>query len=292
MATSHLKVVLDTNVFSPQHFETLRGSQFARHCKSGRITPVYSHIFLEETLRAYGAAKKRTELLDQWLPFVTATAKRLCEDFVVIWHRELVQGKGVNADIYMETRKQANFEAGLRRIDADGTWRGWEETEGERNAESAIRDAQKKVSTGIRKEVSEWKHNLGYQVKRHGTVDLEPYFQRELDHAGRMFIHAQVPCSNPQSVADRWSRDKRAYPFFTMFATNMLYISHHAMTRPNEKIDLNAQADLDLMTHLLRADALVSNETGFLRAAFEDLWRPQGKIIFTSEEFATLVNKF
>lgn len=39
------------------------------------------------------------------------------------------------------------------------------------------------------------------------------------------------------------------------FVINMLYIAHHAMTKPNDKIDLNAQADLNLMTHLLHADA-------------------------------------
>jgi hypothetical protein len=71
----------------------------------------------------------------------------------------------------------------------------------------------------------------------------------------------------------------------------MLYIGFCAMTRPNDKIDLNAQADLDLMTHLLRADVLVSNEEGFLRKAFDDLWRPRGKVLFTSEEFARFIER-
>lgn len=71
----------------------------------------------------------------------------------------------------------------------------------------------------------------------------------------------------------------------------MTYIGYYAATRPNDKIDLNAQADLDLMTHLLWADAVVSNETGFLRSAFDDLWRPKGKVIFTSTEFAKFIEK-
>ena len=95
-----------------------------------------------------------------------------------------------------------------------------------------------------------------------------------------------VKCKNPKAVADRWSRAKTQYPYFTTFVINMLYIAHYAMIKANSGIDLNAQADLDLMTHLLRADVLVSNETGFLRTAFDDLWRPRGKVIFTSEQFA------
>jgi hypothetical protein len=71
----------------------------------------------------------------------------------------------------------------------------------------------------------------------------------------------------------------------------MTYLGYYSATRPNDAIDRNAQADLDLMTHLLCADALVTNETGFMRKAFEDLWRPQGKVIFTSPEFAEFIRK-
>ena len=71
----------------------------------------------------------------------------------------------------------------------------------------------------------------------------------------------------------------------------MLYIVHHATTKSNDKIDLNAQADLDLMTHLLHANALVSNEAGFLHQAFEDLCRPRGKVIFTSQQFVDFIQK-
>jgi hypothetical protein len=45
------------------------------------------------------------------------------------------------------------------------------------------------------------------------------------------------------------------------------------------------------MTHLLRADALVSNETGFLRYAFDDLWRPKGKVLFNSQQFVAFLEK-
>ena len=81
------------------------------------------------------------------------------------------------------------------------------------------------------------------------------------------------------------------YPYFTAFVRNMTYMGYFSATRPNDAIDLNAQADLDLMTHLLRAHALVTNETGFMRKAFEDLWRPRGKVGFTSQEFAEFIRK-
>ena len=63
------------------------------------------------------------------------------------------------------------------------------------------------------------------------------------------------------------------------------------MTQSNDKIDLNAQADLDLMTYLLHANALVSNEAGFLHQAFEDLWCHKSKVIFTSQQFVDFIQK-
>lgn len=62
------------------------------------------------------------------------------------------------------------------------------------------------------------------------------------------------------------------------------------MTKPNA-IDLNAQADMDVMTHFLHADVLVSNETRFMRTAFDEVWRPKGKVLFTSPEFAAFIQK-
>jgi len=81
------------------------------------------------------------------------------------------------------------------------------------------------------------------------------------------------------------------YPYFTQFVINRLYIAHHAMTKNNDALDNNAQVDLDLMTHLLRADVIVSNETGFLKCAFDDLWKPRRKVLFTSSEFADFIQK-
>ena len=43
--------------------------------------------------------------------------------------------------------------------------------------------------------------------------------------------------------------------------------------------------------HLLHADVLVSNETGFLKHAFGQIWLPQGKVLFTSEQFAAHISK-
>ena len=292
MTKSVLKVIFDTNIFMPIHFDLLANSSLVRLCKERRIMPVYGHVFLEEMWRAYGKDSRRNHLVERWIPFIAATVDRFCDDFITIWHRELIEGRGRRTNIYMHRRMQKSLLAGLANVPLDGSWEAWHKTENERAAESAKRTAQRDVSKGIRQEVAAKLKESGTSWKQHGgPAPLEEFLKRNIDKTGRGFIKALVKCRDPGEVANRWSRDRDAYPYFTTFVTNMIYMAYYSATRPNDGIDLNAQADLDLMTHLLHADVLVSNEKGFLKTAFEDLWRPKGRVIFTSEEFVDFINK-
>lgn len=292
MTKSVLKVVFDTNVFTPKHFDLLANGPLVSLCKAGRIIPVYGHVFLEEMWRAYGNESRRGHLVERWIPFIVESVSRFCDDFITIWHRELIEGHGPNTNIYMHPRAQRVLITGLANIPLDGSWTAWHETQEERAKEDAKRTAQRNVSKEIRQEVAVKLKKIGYCSLQYGdSVAFEKFLQGEIDRAGREYIEVLVRCRDPGAVANRWSRGKRAYPYFTTFVTNMIYMAYYSATRPNDGIDLNAQADLDLMTHLLHADVLVSNETGFLRKAFEDLWRQKNKVIFTSQEFVVFSNK-
>lgn len=282
---SQFRVVFDTNAFTASAFDGLDGSRMRKLCRSGRVVPLYGHVFLEETLRAYGIQTKRDDLVQRWLPFAVETVDRFCDDLTNIFQKEVVQGRGLKTNIYMRPRDQKKLIASLGNVPLDGAWSAWRRSKGERDIGRAMRDTQREISTGIRREIADWKEAVNYNQRTHDVISLRRYLEREVDHAGRQFLPAVVRCKEPSAVADRWAKAKMCYPYFTTFVLNMLYIAYHAMTKPNDKIDINAQADLNLMTHLLHADALVSNETGFLRQAFMDLWRPRGKIIFTSQEF-------
>lgn len=292
MGKTALRVVFDTNTFTPERFELLANGPLLQLCKAGRIIPVYGHVFMEEMWRAYGNERRRSHLVERWIPFISATVRRFCDDFINIWDRELVQGHGRKTNIYMPKRQQQLLLANLSKVPMDGSWRAWDSAKQQLAEEDAKRAAQRAVSASIRKEVADELKAVGYKKKQHGgPLPFTEFLSREIDHAGQCFVKALFKCHDPEGVATRWSRDKDAYLFFTAFVRNMTYLGYYAATRDNDRIDLNAQADLDLMTHLLHADALVSNETGFLRHAFDDLWRPKGKIVFNSEQFAEFVKK-
>lgn len=287
-----VRVVFDSNIFSVDNFDSLEESPLRRLFASRRVFPIYGHVFIEETLRAYGSAGKRDFLVTRWLPFVVATCDRICNDFNSIFHEELVRGRGPHARKFMSRRDYERFKESLLYIPLDGTWHAWHASKAERDVEDGKRTAQREISKEIRAEVVDWKKAIGYQPAKHGLPNFENYVQIEIDHAGRAFISTLIKAKNTREIADRWVRYKHFYPYFTEFVRNMLYMAFYAMTRPNAPIDLNAQADLNVMSHLLHGDVLVSNEQGFLRTAFHDLWKPRGKILMTGPEFLEYQDHF
>lgn len=278
-------VVFDSNVFSPETFDVLDKSKVRQRIRERRIVPMYGSTFLEETFKAYGLAAKRGDFITRWMPFVAETADRFCTDYLTIWHRELVEGRGRHANIFMARNDQKKLIQRLRNIPADGSWPAWIRAKPKVAAEETKRAAQYQTSQGVRKEFAKWRKMVNYNPANHGSSKFSKYAAGEMDFAGKAFLVANVKCARPYAVADRWAKYPWHYPYSTTFVNNMLYLAYFAMTKSNDRIDLNAQADLDVMTHLLRANALVSNEKGFLKTAFDELWRPQGKILFTTDEF-------
>jgi len=62
------------------------------------------------------------------------------------------------------------------------------------------------------------------------------------------------------------------------------------MVEPNERIDRNTEADIELLMYLPHADVVVSNDLRFLRRAFDTLWKPKGKSLFATEEFTDWIS--
>jgi hypothetical protein len=287
-----VRVVFDSNIFSLESFDSLEKSPLRRLFAARRVSPIYGHVFIEETLRAYGSAGKRDQLVTRWLPFIASTCDCICNDFNGIFHDELVRGRGPNARKFMQRRDYERFKQRFPQAPLDGTWGVWHATKAERDLEDQKRADQRIISKEIRAEVVGWKKAIDYRSKKHGLPNFRSYVQTEIDHAGREFIFTCINTRSPGELANRWSRNKNFYPYFTEFVYNMLYMGFYAMTKPNAVLDLNAQADLNVMVHLLQGDVLVSNEQGFLRTAFDELWKARGKVLMTGPQFLEYIEHF
>lgn len=287
-----MRTVLDSNVFSVSHFDLLADSPLRKLSKVGRVVPIYSAVMLEETVHAYAVPRKREDLLGRWIPFILETAPRFCDDLPSVWHKELVQGRSSEAAMYMSPKKCRAVAHELAHIPADGSWDSLQAAAAEIRIEDERKRARRANSIDMRAEVAKLAKAAGVARILDPNVDLVSKTRNHLmSMLGPSLIQRFVTPSGWQGVASRWHRNKAAYPFFTQFVENAIFQETLFMTDHSAGVDLNAQADLDILTCLLQADALVTNETGFMRTAFERLWRPRGKIIFTSAEFASLLTR-
>ena len=276
-----VRVVFDTNVFNGSTLDSLDHGPFRALCRSGRIVPIYGHILQEELLRSYTNATKRTMLLENWLPLISATASTLCRCHSEIWHDELVQGHGRHTRIFLsrfESEALLNSAKGLPR---DGQMPrlalALQTVEKERLKIDSMR--------GRLRELREFK---GVD-ELYGTT-FSTFLNGHLIRSGINMLDRAIDSNYSLAVAERWARSPNSYPFFTQFVISALYLPFHARVHQNDRMDKNALADLELMTHLLHSDILVSNEKGFLRKAFDDLWKQRRRVLMNSDEFAQWLN--
>ena len=242
---------------------------------------------IEEMLQSYGSAVARPRLLGEWLPMILETAPRLCDDLVSIFRKELVQGRGPNAAIYMPTANEQKVREHLKSIPADGSWELMGVTRDERHDAALQRKARRESSKEMRQEVAKRARLHGLKITPNSIPHtFKPGKEELVEFMGRSLLQKFVAPSGWQSLFSTWRRRKDYYPFFTQFAEDVVFQEVHFMTDHESAIDVNAQADLEILAHLLRADAVVSNELGFLKRAFAANWKSKRKTLFTSDEFA------
>lgn len=75
----------------------------------------------------------------------------------------------------------------------------------------------------------------------------------------------------------RWEKNPDAFPFFKEWVAGMLYVQYYAMKNQNDRLDKNAQSDIQHLLYLKMADGIVSEEIYFMQSAYNDLYAPKGK---------------
>lgn len=283
-----LRVVLDSNVFSAAHFEAIFQSRFQQLCRRGRIVVVYGGEMLDETLRAYTAERTRFDLVTKWIPLILQTATRFCDELPSIWHKELVQGLGTKASELMSPARDLNVREHLAHLEVDGSSSlVSEEVIAAWQSGDSRRAERREGAKTMRREMAAMARERGISVG-----DAHRMRRKDLDHLEEVialsvierFIARQ---GRAPALYHQWAGAKTNFPYFNEFVRNVVYQDVLFMTDHSTKLDANAQVDLDILTHLLRADCVVTNEAGFMRRAFADIWRPRGKVLFSTAEFSS-----
>jgi hypothetical protein len=156
----------------------------------------------------------------------------------------------------------------------------WQQNEGVKDDNKALRFDLRKKPTGQKDETF-----------------LE-YYQSVVIEAASLLIHRprELPIKlaaldQPQVKFDAWRRDPQKFPHFTAFVGFFIYSLYVAERNHNSPLDRNWLPDAEQLCFLQDVDVIVSSESdwGFMRRAFEALWQPSEKRMFTPEEFVALL---
>jgi len=122
--------------------------------------------------------------------------------------------------------------------------------------------------------------NAGWIIQRNQTFAV--YYKSNAD---QFAMHVIKTLNEPEIVREAWNRNPEEFPHFTAFVKLFAYIHYDAQRNQNSPLDSNWLPDAEQLCFLAEVDAIVSSERGFMRRAFEALWHPCGKSMFTPDEF-------
>jgi len=294
--TPIFRVIFDRSAFHGARFDALVDSPLLELCGRGSVEVFHSQPFIEETLLTYAGGSGDPAWQKHLAYALDTCSGGFFLDRDDIWHDELVAGRGPFARYLLPKRgirRTESHSEAMDRLRAAATSGdisvAWKESELEREATKKKKANQRAIFSGIRSEIAQ--ALKGGAVK--GSLKDYPFAKfraSELIHTGRIFMDI-VHRTRARQLANIWSRDPQRFPFYTAFVEGAAYSGYYAAVEHNQPLDENAQVDFEQLCYLTWADIFVSNDQKFMRRAFDAIWKPRGKRLFTAEEFASLLKQ-
>lgn len=291
-------MIFDLSAFAREKLERLMSCGLLALCQKRQVLVPHTPTFVVELLGGFtGQSFHEGSRLE--LKFALDICNGgLFEDRDEIFRDEIARGRGKNARVRMPARPnrfQVSENTVIERL-RDVTRTGdisWFLDTSQALRQKAIfgQKNAKRTAIDMREEVAQGKSRL----PRTKTSEIPESVFRASVRAERVRLGRQLILREnwrgAAGYADKWASMPDGYPFFTLFVDSILFQYFIAMMYPAEKIDINAQKDLEVLLYLSHADAVVSDDNKFFRSAFEMLWLPKGKRMFGSEEFAELCTR-
>ena len=285
-----LTIIFDRSAFHGPAFDRLAQSPLAQLARAGKLLVHHTPVFLEETLAMYEKERHRVALQRQ-IEFILGVCNgdwfRPPDE---IYRQELLR-KRSRRSLLIQTEIRADVERRVRYgVFSKPVWPQFEAAQTERNLERTKRVRQREILVEMRGKVVEELAKLPASVAREQTP-WQVVRERELNYVGSQIIELRMAFRHSEQIARAWCADKERYPYFTSFAEGFLYIRYCATAKSNMRIDRNAQADIQQLSYLHSADCIVANDTRFMKDAFDTLWKPKGKLFFTTDAFVGYIQQ-
>lgn len=290
-----MRVIFDRSAFHGESFNVLKRSPLREAVSRNRIQVFHTPAFIEETISTFGSTRPSAE----WQAHLTL-AVDLCNGGVFltkdeIWRDELVRRKGVSAQRLFPERPRngrpcrSQILDRLRSAAVSGDLsKAWETSQSERQETQEKKSKQQALYATARRQAAESLKAIRASPRRPSFADFRA---AEFVATGKALMKT-VDSHRAESLGKQWAARPDRFPYYSAFVEGFVYSIYYAEFEHNLPIDRNAQMDYEQLAYLTWGDVIVSNDTRFLRSAFEAIWKPRGKGLESGEGFAALVAKF
>ncbi len=264
------RILFDRSIFHGTKFQQLKASGIADDVKSRKYKVFLTPMFVEETLMH--ALNNVSEFKDHWDFVVSLIGQRwfkLAEEIVAI---EL-GGRITGANYYLRPKEQT------RRV-----MRNVKDLVLGNLPEEELKKALSEIERNekIRKQFRRTRLALREKI-RPGEYDLDSYFETHVEWYIENGLMAHR--GNSENYLANWRASRQQCVFMQQFvkawfATVLLPLRDHQL-----KVDTNDRSDAEQLAFLTWADAMVSDDTRFMKEAFNLLYPNSQKTLLTLEQF-------
>lgn len=294
MRRQPLRLTFDLSALHGEYLDRLAGSRLLQLCGRRYFAIALTPVFLDELVSGYGVRNRDVP----WQPNLRF-AISVCNDGVFldkleIWWDELVVGRGVYARCKFPkraTRRLVSADQIATKLAAmaegNDVAEYWESSQELRSENRRRREGARKTARQLREGISARLRD----VKLGGALRGYPFhsFRSATMLKTGSDLMDLVSETRADELRGRWTLNPLRFPFFTSFVEGFLFGGYYALVRQNDPIDINAQADYEQLCYMNWLDVIVSNDQGFFRSAFNELWRPRGKLMWSTDELLTYV---
>jgi hypothetical protein len=264
------RILFDRSIFHGNKFDQLRTSSLVERTRTGDFEVFLTPMFFEETLMC-GLHDKST-FISHW-KYISAIHNqqwfKLASQIIEI---EL-GNKLVDLQYYLQfDRLIQNIRTGVERFIAgdlpeDGLQRVLEQIDENRNTRQQNR--QKRLAVRLKTPPGQ------YRFEEFFEGNVEWFIEK-----GLMDYH-----SDSERFLDTWRKQRVECPFSEYFIRAWLSTIFLPAVNHQLKVGENDRADAEQLAFLQWADIMVSDDTRFMKAAFDLLYSGTGKCLMTLHQF-------
>jgi hypothetical protein len=264
------RILLDRSVFHRSKFDQLRTSPLSSLVQKGKVKVRFGPQFLEETWM-YGL-QPRTRFATQWRFLTSLEGAKWFKPVSELLALELT-GQALGRKYYLQPKStvthllstSADFVAG-------------------RIPTAVLTELKKEISENKRIRAVMRQDRLRMRAKYRGAFrDFGSFFDQHIEPYIEQRLVREYP-NLPASLA-AWQRARSQSKFTDQFLRSRLAVFYIPIADQNLRLGDNDQADADQLPYLLWADIMVSDDTKFMREAFNLLFGQSDKQFMSLRQF-------